>query len=100
MAFAGSSAVGRPGRGSMKSVARLASVAAFATSLAAAPAGATMITYIVPLSGANEVPAGSGDPDGTGTATLMLDDVANTISWSITVANLDPVILDHIHSAP
>src|SRR5262245_48638855 len=87
------------GGGSMKFAAKLASVAVLASCLAAAaPAGATIITFVVPLSGANEVPSGSGDPDGTGTATLMIDDTALTISWSITVSNLDPVILDHIHS--
>ena len=82
----------------MKSAIRLAA-AAFATCLGAAtPAGATIIQFIVPLSGANEVPAGSGDPDGSGTATLTLDDATNSISWSITTSNITlPIFLDHIH---
>ena len=82
----------------MKSAIRLA-VAAFATCLAAAtPAGATIIQFIVPLSGANEVPAGSGDPDGSGIATLTIDDATNSISWVIVPNNIQlPIFLDHIH---
>ncbi len=67
---------------------------------AATPASAAIINFVVPLSGANEVLPVVGDPDGSGTATLTIDDVALTISWSIIVANLDPVVADHIHSAP
>ena len=83
----------------MKSAARLAVVAAFATCLGAAtPAGATIIQFIVPLSGANEVAAASGDPDGTGTATLTIDDATNSISWNIITNNIQlPIFLDHIH---
>jgi hypothetical protein len=84
----------------MKSTLRIGVAAAFAIWLGAATADAALINFVVPLSGANEVPAGSGDPDGSGTANLTIDDVALTITWNIVVANLDPVILDHIHSAP
>ena len=73
---------------------------AFVALLGTTPANATMHNFTVPLSGANEVPGGSGDPDGTGTAFLAFDDVANTVAWTIVVANLDTVILDHIHSGP
>jgi hypothetical protein len=59
-------------------------------------AGAAILTFEVVLTGAEEVP-GPGDPDGSGTATLMIDDVANTISWDITVADIDTVIAAHIH---
>jgi hypothetical protein len=83
----------------MKRASRLVAGMVFALALGAAPqADATIFNYVVPLSGANEVPGGSGDPDGTGTATLVIDDVADTISWSIVVANIDTVILDHIHT--
>jgi hypothetical protein len=58
-------------------------------------AGAAILTFEVVLTGAEEVP-GPGDPDGSGTATLMIDDVANTISWDITVADIDTVIAAHI----
>ena len=84
----------------MRPTFKLAAVLALATGLGAAQANAALINFTVDLSGANEVPAGSGDPDGTGTAFLTFDDVANTVTWNIVVANLDTVILDHIHSAP
>jgi len=82
----------------MKSSFRLAAVMAFAICFGAPQASAAIINYVVPLSGANEVPSGSGDPDGSGTALLTIDSVALTISWNISVSNLDTVILDHIHS--
>lgn len=83
----------------MRLVSRLVAAIALALAIGAArQADAATIIYVVPLSGANEVPGGSGDPDGTGTATLTIDDVALTISWSIVVANIDTVTLDHIHT--
>ena len=83
----------------MNSVLRLAVVTALTSWLGAATADAALINFVVPLSGANEVPAGSGDPDGSGTANLTIDDVALTISWNITVNNIQvPIFLDHIHS--
>jgi hypothetical protein len=64
---------------------------------------AAIVTFVVPLDGHQEIsvltglPDG-GDPDGTGTATLMIDNIANSISWEITVANiLLPPIGAHIH---
>jgi CHRD domain/PEP-CTERM motif len=69
-----------------------------AVCLAAPGANAAVQTFTVPLLGANEVPSGAGDPDGFGTAILMIDDVALTVDWNISVSNLDTVILDHIHS--
>ncbi len=66
-------------------------------------ASAAIITFVVPLDGNQEIdpltgnPAG-GDPDGFGTATLLIDDVANTISWEITVSNIvTPPSGAHIH---
>lgn len=83
----------------MKSTLRFAVAAALTIWLGAAtPASAVIINFVVPLSGANEFPPGSGDPDGSGTANLTIDTVLLTISWNITVANLDTVILDHIHT--
>ena len=82
----------------MRLVVRTAFTLAFALLLQVGRAEATIVTYVVALSGGQEV--GGGDPDGTGTATLTLDTSLNTIAWSIVVANLDTVILDHIHQAP
>src|SRR5688572_31387039 len=75
--------------------------AAFATLLLALamPSQAAVIHLVADLSGANEV--SGGDPDGTGFADIFIDDEALTISWTITVSNIDePVALAHIHQAP
>ncbi len=64
---------------------------------------AAIITFTVQLDGQQEVNGsgtpGQGDLDGLGTATLLIDDVNLTISWTITVANIDPVVGAHIHNA-
>jgi hypothetical protein len=65
----------------------------------ALPCTASIHVFEVPLNGAQEAP-GPGDPDGTGLATLLFDDVANSVTWDITVANIEPITLDHIHFAP
>ena len=71
----------------------------FATVLAGVlfslPVQATIITLQADLNGANEVPP--ADPDGTGFATFTIDTVASTITWAVTVENIDPVIAAHIH---
>lgn len=67
--------------------------------LVAAPAQAAIDTYLAVLLGSNEVAA--GDPDGFGTATMSIDNVANTISWSILALNIElPLAGAHIHAAP
>jgi len=74
------------------------SVAALA--FAASPAAATTITYSLTMDGAQEVP-GPGDPDGSATGTLTIDDSTGgvgTISWSFTYANIaTPLSAMHIH---
>ncbi len=75
---------------------RFASSLGFALALLTAPAYALSTTYSVTMSGANEVP-GPGDPDGTASGTITLDDVTGQISWSFSYANLDPVSDMHIH---
>lgn len=78
-----------------KSVLSLAVVAA----LAATPALASIDSYASFLNGANEV--GGGDTDGFGVATLLIDNVANTITWSILALNIvTPLTGAHIHAAP
>jgi len=53
--------------------------------------------FIVPLTGANEVP-GPGDPDGFGTAILRLNQAQGTISFRIFVTNITlPGTGAHIH---
>lgn len=67
-------------------------------------ASAAISTFVVPLDGHQEIGAGgvsdAGDLDGTGTATLVIDDVANTIEWEIVVHNIVlPPTGAHIHQA-
>jgi len=37
------------------------------------------------------------DADGSGTATVVLDPEAGTACWEMSVANIDPVTISHIH---
>ena len=50
------------------------------------------------LSGAEEVKG--GDPDGTGFAELILNQGQGTITYTLSVANIDPANGAHIHKAP
>ena len=69
-----------------------------AAALSSGPAFASFDTYTAFLFGSNELPA-SGDPDGVGVATLIIDNVANTVSWAFAVQNIQlPLTLAHIHS--
>jgi hypothetical protein len=77
-----------------RSFVALATVAAFSCGAAQA----AIDVYSASLYGANEV--GAGDPDGFGAATLLIDNVAGTLTWSILANNLDPITGAHIHAAP
>jgi hypothetical protein len=58
---------------------------------------AQVYKFTVSLDGAQEFP-GPGDPDGSGIALLYLDAAASSITWDITVLNIDfPITGDHIH---
>lgn len=71
---------------------------AAAAVLVAGPAHAEINSFIAILTGANEVPAG-GATDGVGIASVVIDDVANTVSWSIISNNIAlPLTLAHIHA--
>lgn len=68
------------------------------TVLLALPATAAIVSFAVPLSGAQEV--GGGDADGFGVALLAIDDTALSISWRIVARNISlPQTAAHIHSA-
>ena len=68
-------------------------VAAFVVAL---PARATLIDFFVNLNGLNEVP-GNTSP-GTGTASLELDTVAQTLTGHIVFSGLtSPTVAAHIH---
>lgn len=73
--------------------------AVVALPLASAPAFAAIDTYTAFLYGSNQV--GSGDVDGFGVATVLIDNVALTASWSILALNIDtPLTGSHIHAGP
>lgn len=77
----------------------LASLAVVAVMLGSTAAQAALITFTVSLTGAQEVPV-PGDPDGSGTAVLTFDSLANSVAWEITVADIDlPLTGAHIHNA-
>jgi len=62
----------------------------------ATSAGAAPITYTAVLSGANESPANASPA--TGMATVIIDDVANTLEVSVDFAGLTAMTSDaHIH---
>lgn len=85
----------------MRRTTTLAIVAAAAVSLVAfaVPASAGGRPLDTALLGANEVGT-AGDPDGTGTADITVNPGTGRVCFEITVADLDPVILGHIHDAP
>ena len=51
-------------------------------------------SFVATLSGANEVPP--ADPDGTGRANITIS--GTTVTYSITVSNIDAPTAQHIHS--
>jgi len=61
----------------------------------AALAGET--TVKATMSGAEEVPT-PGDPDGKGTATVVLDDAKNTACYEVTFENIGQPTAAHIHT--
>jgi hypothetical protein len=65
----------------------------------AASASASGRPFSTSLAGANEFPV-TGDPDATGTARVWINPGTETVCWSITVANVEPITAAHIHLAP
>lgn len=55
--------------------------------------------FTVTLEGANEVPV-TGDPDGTGTATLRINPGSGQLCYSIRVSGIAPATAAHVHEAP
>lgn len=81
----------------MKRPPAIALLAIHSLLLTAAPAAATILTYTVAMDGAQVVPSGTGDPDGTANGTISLDDVTGDITFSFFYANIaDPGSM-HIH---
>jgi len=71
-------------------------LALLATATAVAPAmAADPVAINVTLSGAAEVP--SGDPDGTGTASVTIDAAKGQICYTLTATGIDTATMAHIH---
>ena len=68
----------------------------FALFLATAPAHALSTTYALTMDGTQEIP-GPGDPDGSATGSITLDNVTGDISWVINYTGLATVGAMHIH---
>lgn len=67
-------------------------------SLAVLPAAQAATTNLrAEMTGAEEVP-GPGDPDGRGSATIVVDDAANTVCHELTYTGLGKVTATHIHT--
>ncbi len=65
--------------------------------LAASSAGGRPLTAV--LTGEAEVP-GPGDPDGSGTASIRLNQGAGEVCFSIVVSDIAPATAAHIHEGP
>ena len=76
----------------------LAASAVIGSTVAVAQAN-TGVRLTATLDGASEVP-GPGDSDGTGTATVRINPGQNQLCYSITVRNIAPATMAHIHEAP
>jgi hypothetical protein len=80
----------------MKSAQFLSATAALALAAAALPSHATVSIYSVVLNGASESPVNASP--GTGTATVTIDDVLNTLSLSVSFSGLTGnTTAAHIH---
>ena len=71
-------------------LALLATATAFAPALAADP-----VTIKVAMTGAAEVP--TGDPDGTGTASVTIDPAKGQICYTLTATGIDTATMAHLH---
>ena len=89
----------------MKSIPAVAIIVAGAVALTACstfPGGSAQTrgrTLMVALSGAAEGP-GLGDPDGSGMAELLIDAARGRLCYLLTVEDIAPAQLAHIHKSP
>ncbi len=70
-----------------------------AVALIATTAGAGGRPFSTPLTGAEEAP-GPGDPDGTGSASLQLNQGQDRVCFQLDWQNISPPTAAHIHRAP
>ncbi len=86
----------------MKITTTLVLAASVATVAAAQPSEAMQAqgrSMTIALTGAAEGP-GLGDPDGSGTAELRIDAVGGQFCYVLTVADIAPARLAHVHKSP
>jgi len=81
----------------MRRMLAIPSLVALSLLVAAVPAGALTITYSLSMDGAQEASPNVGDPDGTATGTLTVNDSTGLISWSFTYADIAAPSDMHIH---
>lgn len=93
----------------MQMNARLLSISLASTAILGAAAIAAPVLeggqkFTTTMTGAAEVNGAGvpnqGDPDGTGTALIVVNPGQSRVCWDITTGNLDPVVGAHIHAAP
>ena len=65
--------------------------------LALPAADAASTTFKADMTGAEEVP-GPGDEDGKGTATITLDNAANTVCYELSYEGIGKPTMAHIHT--
>jgi hypothetical protein len=83
----------------------VAASAALIGAAIAAPVAEGGRKFTTAMSGTQEVNAahptgGAGDPDGTGTAHVVVNVGQQRVCWDITVQNIAPPLRGHIHNAP
>ena len=61
-----------------------------------ATTAANTVALNASLTGAAEG-ATAGDPDGSGSANIVLNDTAQTVCYTLTVSNIEPATAAHIH---
>jgi hypothetical protein len=70
-----------------------------ASELVHAPVASAATSFAATLNGQNEIPQNSGDPNGTGTASLVLKRKKRSLCWTITYDKIDAPTAGHIHKA-
>lgn len=74
----------------------VATAVLIASSVSASVEAQEATTLSATLSGKNVVPDG-GDPDGAGTASVTIDPAKRQVCYEITVSDIDPATMAHIH---
>lgn len=80
----------------MKRLTVIASIIVAVLMTVAAPVAANGRPLTAELNGANEVPQ-AGDPDGSGSAHVTLNQGQGEICFSIATSNVDDIVAAHIH---